>query len=163
MKKLKKLLKFISIFLTTTLFLSFIGHQIIKFFWNFDIFSITSYAKLVEFWENGGVFKTFKDLSLIVCLLLLPISIIVSTYKLYKKGFWKTVLFPLIFTYRKLTRPKNLEPEHVSIKNLGAKEKTLDEIISEKIKEKGQNQENNYTIKDIRSQISQKIKENETQ
>ena len=163
MKKLKKLLKFVSIFLTTTFFLSLIGGQIIKFFWNFDNFGATSYIKLVDFWENGGVFKTFKDISLIVCLLLLPIFIIISTNKLYKKGFWKTVLYPLIFSYKRLTRPKNLEPEHVSIKNLGAKDRTLDEIISEKIKEKGQNQETSHTITDIRSQISQKIQENETQ
>ena len=160
---MKKLLRYVLIFLTTSSFLLLIGGQIIKFFWNFDIFGATSYIKLTDFWENGGVFKTFKDISLILCLLLLPIFIIISTNKLYKKGFWKTVLYPLIFLYKRLTRPKNLEPEYVSIKNLGAKDRTLEEIISEKIKEKGQNQENSHTIKDIRNQISQKIQENETQ
>ena len=56
-----------------------------------------------------------------------------------------------------------MEVEHVSIKNLGIKDKSLDEIISAKLKEKGEDQTSVHTIKDIRQQISAKLEENKKQ
>ena len=70
---------------------------------------------------------------------------------------------PVLKLYRKVTRPKNMEPEHVSIKNLGSKERTLDEIISDKLKEKGESLIQNKESISLRQQISAKIEENEKQ
>ena len=162
MKKLKKIIRFLMILLATTSFFAFIGYFIVMFFWRFNILDLSHYRSLYVFWMKGGVFNTFSDLSLLLCLLLLPILIIKYTKKLYKQGFWKNVLSPFIKLYKRVTRPKNLETEHVSIKNLGAKDKTLEEIIADKIKEKGEKQHQN-TLQDIRSQITEKIKENESQ
>ena len=56
-----------------------------------------------------------------------------------------------------------MEVEHVTIKNLGGKDKTLDEIISEKIKEQGQDNSSAHVVRDLRKQISAKIEDNEKQ
>lgn len=162
MKKIKKMLKFILILLTVATFIIFFSGYVFIFFWKFDILKEASYIKLQNFWNNGGVFRTFKDISLLVCLMLLPISIIISTKKLYKEGFWKTILTPFVMLWKKATNPKREEIQSVTIKNLGAKDKTLDDIINEKMKEKLKEETKN-TIQDIRNQISTKIKENETQ
>jgi hypothetical protein len=52
-----------------------------------------------------------------------------------------------------------MEVEHVSIKNIGVKDKTIDEIISEKIRG-NENSGAAHTSIDIRKQISAKIEEN---
>lgn len=56
-----------------------------------------------------------------------------------------------------------MEVEHVIIKNLGNKDKTLDEIISEKMKEKGENKQEENTSRSLREQIAAKIEENKKQ
>ena len=53
-----------------------------------------------------------------------------------------------------------MEVEHVTIKNLGGKDKTLDEIIEEKIKEENKSANGNM-VSDLRKQIAAKIEENE--
>jgi hypothetical protein len=134
---------------------TFFGRFIFQLFWNFDILDARDYNTLYKFWENGGVFKTFRDCTLAVSLILFPIAWLCVSKKLYKYGLGKFLLLPIIATYRKVTRPKSLEIEHVSIKNIGVKDKTIDEIISEKIKGGFAN-----TSLDIRKQISAKIEEN---
>lgn len=159
---MKKTIRFMSILSVLFVFWAYIGRIFFKFFWNFDIFSSKHYLGLYQFWEKGGVFKSFKDISLILCLIILPIVWIKTTKRFYKQGFWKSVLSPVIKIYKKLSYPKNLEVEHVSIKNLGAKDRSLEEIISDKLKEKGEstNQKAN-TTQNLREQVSAKLKENE--
>ena len=163
MKKLKKFFRFISILLVVTIFFISICNWLFQIVWNFELFNPESYKKISIFWEKGGVIKSFKDLSLAFSFIFFPILTIIISFRLYKKGFWKTMLYPLYCIYRFFTRPKVTEVEHVSIKNLGSKNKTIDEIISDKIKEKGENIANQHTISDIRQQVSAKIGENEKQ
>lgn len=163
MKKLKKFFRFIFILIVVTIFFIFICSHLFQFLWNFDIFNSDNYKRVTIYWEKGGVFKTFKDVSLVFSFVLFPILSIIVSFKLYKKGFWKTILYPFYKIYRFFTRPKVTEVEHVSIKNLGAKSRTIDEIISDKIKEKGENTTSQHTIMDIRQQISAKLEENEKQ
>ena len=159
MKKLKKSLRFIVISMLVLSVFVFIGRFFFQFFWNFDILDKKDYETLYRFWERGGVFKTFKDCALAVSLIAFPFVWFYYSKKLYNYGLGKFLLVPIVAIYRKTTRPKSLDIEHVSIKNIGAKDKTIDELISEKIKggEKGGNANTSF---DIRKQISAKIEEN---
>ena len=133
MKKIKKFLRFCFISAIVLAVFLVLGRIIFRLFWKFDILNAASYQKMQDFWESGGVFNTFKDCSLLASMLLFPLIWLYSSYKLYKYGLIKFLTKPIIVLYRKLTRPKVMEVEHVSIKNMGSKDKTLDEIISEKL------------------------------
>lgn len=163
MKKIKKFIRFLSILITMFAILASIGQVVFQYLWGINLFDIKSYQKLYKLWDSGYVFRSFNDISLLFSLIFLPIFWLKSSFTLYKKGFWKTMSIPFVKIYRKLTRPKNMEVEHVSIKNLGIKGKSLDEIISAKLKEKGEDPTSVHTIKDIRQQISAKLEENKKQ
>lgn len=163
MKKIKKLCRFCFISALVLIVFLFLGRIIFRLLWNFDILSAVSYQKMQNYWENGGVFNTFKDCSLLFALLLFPIIWLYFAKKLYKYGLIKFLTNPIILLYRRLTRPKVMEVEHVSIKNMGAKDKTLDEIISEKLKSEGKQSGLAHLSKDLRKQIAAKIGENEKQ
>lgn len=160
MKKLKKMIKFTFISLLVLVVVTYIGRFLFLLFWNFDILKGSSYIKVYKYWNGGGEFKNFKDCSLVVCLLLFPIVWYKLSNKLYKYGLTNFILNPIIKGYRRATRPKSLEVEHVSIKNIGKKDKSLDEIISDKLKEKNISMSSEQTSKNIRQQISSKIGEN---
>ena len=162
MKKIKKFIRFLLILSVCFVFFTYVGRIVSVFLWNFDILSSKPYISLYLFWENGGVFNSFRDITLILYLFFLPIFFWKSICLLYKKGFWKTVLTPFVKIYTRLTRPNNMEVEHVSIKNLGAKDKSIDEIISDKLKQKGETHNNtNSVTRNLRQQVAEKIKENE--
>ncbi|MBO5037906.1 MAG: hypothetical protein J6C85_00405 [Alphaproteobacteria bacterium] len=163
MKKIKKLFRFCFISVLVLIVFLFLGRIIFRLLWNFDILSAVSYQKMQNYWESGGVFNTFKDCSLLGSLLLFPIIWLHASYKLYKYGLGKFLTRPIILLYRRLTRPKVMEVEHVSIKNMGSKDKTLDEIISEKLKSEGKQGSSAHLSKDLRKQIAAKIGENEKQ
>ena len=96
-------------------------------------------------------------------LFLMPVIWLVLSYKLYKYGLVKFLLNPLVKLYRRITRPKTMEVEHVSIKNLGGKDKTLDEIIAEKVEKQRGNKSAGHASQNLRRQIAAKIEENEKQ
>lgn len=161
MKKLMNLLRFSTISVFMLVFVIGVGHVLFKLFWNFDILNQKSYQILYDYWEKGGVFNTFRDCSLALSLLATPIIWLKLSYKIYKKGFWKSVFSIFDKSYRHLTRPKNMEIEHVSLKNIGGKDKTLDEILTDKIKEQNGSSSTEHMSRDIRKQIAAKIEENE--
>ena len=163
MKKLKKFCRFFVISAITLAPVLFICQIIFKIIWKFDILNRNSYRVVAEYWNKGGVYNTPRDWCLGIAFLLIPVFWLKLSYKIYKIGFWKFIFAPIIYTYRRLTCPKNMEVEHVTIKNLGGKDKTLDEIISEKIKEQGQDNSSAHVVRDLRKQISAKIEENEKQ
>ncbi|MBE6463369.1 MAG: hypothetical protein E7005_06420 [Alphaproteobacteria bacterium] len=163
MKKIKKFLRFVIISCFMLAIFVYIGRFFFNMLWDFDIISLRSYAVLNSYWNEGGNFNDFKELSLLGCLILFPILWLRCSMKIYKKGFFKTLASLFSKSYRKLTRPKNMETEHVSIKNLGSKDRTLDEIISDKIKEKGGNIAQGKESTNLRHLISAKIEENEKQ
>ena len=160
MKKIKKFVRFLAIAVVVFVVLGYISQFLFKILWNFEIFNHKSYELIYEYWEKGGVFNTFKDCSLAASLFLLPIIGLILSYKLYKFGLVKFITLPISKLYRRLTRPKVMEVEHVTIKNLGGKDKTLDEIIDEKIKEENKSANGNM-VSDLRKQIAAKIEENE--
>lgn len=161
MKKIKNFLRFTIISAFVFVVLALIGQVVFRLFWNFELLNKESYSVLVEYWEKGGVFNTFRDCSLALSLLFWPILWLMWSYKIYKKGFWKTVVSIIDKTYRKLTRPQSLEIEHVSLKHIGGKDKTLDEIITDKIKERNADTGTNHMSANLRRQIAAKIGENE--
>ncbi len=163
MKKLKKMLRFSMISALVLVVFIFIFRALFRLIWNFDILSWEPYQKIIDFWNKGGNFNTTKDCSLLAGLVLMPVIWLIASYKLYKYGLKKFLTVPIIKLYRRLTRPKNMEIEHVTIRNLGSKDKTLDEIIADKIKEHGESTGLGHTSKDLRQQISAKIGENEKQ
>lgn len=163
MKKLKKMVRFCFISALVLVVFVFIFRMLFRLIWNFDILSWEPYQKIIDFWNKGGNFNTTRECSLLAGLVLMPIIWLLASYKLYKYGLKKFLTTPIIKIYRRLTRPKNMEVEHVVIKNLGLKDKTLDEIITDKIKEQGESMGLGHTSKNLRQQISSKIGENEKQ
>lgn len=163
MKKIKKMLRFCSISAVVLICWVYLCQIAFKFLWNFEILDQSSYKAVALYWEKGGVFNTFHDISLGGSLILAPVLWLVLSYKLYKYGFWKFVFSLVIKLYNHFNRPKNLEVEHVSIKNIGGKDKTIDEIISEKIEAQGKKTTSVHAAKSIREQIATKIEENENQ
>lgn len=143
--------------------LGYIARFIFKLFWNFDLLNAKSYELLSKYWNGGGVFNTFHDCSLGASLFLLPVFWLWWSYKLYKRGFWKSVLSPIDKLYHKMTRPKDMEIKHVSLKNLGGKDKTLDEIISDKIKAQKGDASTEHMARNLRKEIAAKLEENEKQ
>lgn len=161
MKKIKKFSRFCAISAATIVPVLFICQMIFKLIWHFDILDKKSYKIVAEFWEQGGVYNTFRDWSLGIAFLIIPVIWIMLSRKIYKFGFWKFIFYPIVVIYRRATRPESMEVEHVTIKNLGGKDKTLDEIISDKIKEQGKDKGSAHIVRDLRKQISAKIEENE--
>ena len=121
MAKVEKLIKFFTVCAVVFVVLGYICRELFKFIWNFDIFNRESYRILYDYWENGGVFNTFRDCSLGLFLFLMPVIWLVLSYKLYKYGLVKFLLNPLVKLYRRITRPKTMEVEHVSIKILAGR------------------------------------------
>ncbi|MCM1323106.1 MAG: hypothetical protein NC218_02880 [Acetobacter sp.] len=160
MKKIGKLLRFMTISIFVLAAQLCVGQIVFKVLWNFDLLNRESYQMLYNYWEKGGVFNTFRDCSLGAVLLLFPIIWLIISHKIYKRGFWKSIISIIDKSYRKITRPQSLEIEHVSIKNIGGKDKTLEEIITDKIKEQNNNT-GGHTSVNIRKQIAAKIEENE--
>lgn len=161
MKKIKKLIRFTMISIIVLVAVIYISRILFRFIWAFDIIDPKSYKIMYEYWEKGGVFNTFRDCSLGFGLLILPIIWLFLSYKLYKFGLFKLITLPISRLYRRLTRPKNMEIEHVSIKNMGGKDKSIDEIIKEKIEKQEGNQYQGNNIMDLRKQVAAKIEENE--
>ncbi len=163
MKKIIKFIRFCTISSVIFGLYAAVASIFFKMIWGFRLFAPEPYVKLYSFWEKGGVFKEVKDISLVASLIALPVCSLISGYKMYKKGFWKTILSMFSHIYRRCTRPKNMEVEHVAIKNLGSKSRTLDEIISDKMKEKGETLTQEVTSLSLRQQVSAKVEENKIQ
>jgi len=163
MKKIKNFIRFCVVSFIVLMVFLYVGRIFLKLIWNFDILSTKSYQIILEYWEKGGNFSTTKDLSLMAVFVLFPIFWLICSYKLYKYGVGRFLSEPIIKIYRKITRPKNVEIEHIAIKNLGNKDKSLEEIISERIKEKTADNQADDTGRSLREQIAAKIKENEKQ
>ena len=72
MKKIKKFFKFTLISCFTLVVFAYVGRFFFNLFWDFDIISPKSYKVLKNYWNNGGSFKEFKELSLLICLILFP-------------------------------------------------------------------------------------------
>lgn len=160
MKKFKNFLRFSAISALVLVVFVFIGQFLFKLIWHFDILSKKSYLIIADYWNKGGVFNTFRDYSLGFALFLFPIIWLYYSRKLYKFGLGKFLTIPIIKTYRYFTRPESLEVEHVVVKNMGAKDKSLEDIIADKIKEQAK-ESMGHTSRDLRKQISAKIGENE--
>lgn len=163
MKKLKNFFRFSFISILVLIVFIFIARYLFVLLWHFDILSWDSYQMIIDYWNNGGVFNTFKDCSLGVALIAFPIIWLYYSRKLYKYGLKKFFTTPIIKTYRYFTHPKSMEVEHVVVKHMGEKGKSLEDIIADKIKE--ENKKNGYSSasKDLRKQIAAKIGENEEQ
>jgi len=162
MKKLKNFLRFIFISVLVLIVFIYIGRFLFNVIWDFDILSQSSYQMIADYWNGGGVFNTFRDCSLCAALIAFPLIWLYYSRKLYKYGLKKFFTTPIIKTYRYLTRPKSMEVEHVVVKNMGTKSKSLEDIIADKIKEQNKNS-HNFATRDLRQQISAKIGENDKQ
>ena len=165
MKKIKKFFRFCLISLLLLAVFLPISNILFRLIWNFELLNPKSYSMIADYWEKGGVFNTAKDYSLGFSMLFLPIIWLICSYKLYKYGLLKFLLVPITKIYRYATRPESMDVEHVSIKHLGEKERTIDEIIADRIKAENKDSTGPQaqTVKDLRQQISTKLGENENQ
>lgn len=161
MKKIKNFVRFCFISAIVLVVFLYISRFLFLFIWDFDILAKEPYMLVKKYWDKGYTFGSFRDYSLAISLIALPILWLVCSYKLYKYGLKKFLTMPIIKTYRRLTRPKNMEMEHVVVKNLGIKDKSLDVIISDKIKEQNKDGGPAHVTRDLRRQIAAKIEENE--
>ena len=156
MKKIFKILSFVFISVLLLILFTIVGRYLFIKILDFDILRKSSYTGLMQVWNSGGKI----NFSLLFCFLIWPSLWLYCSIRLYKYGFWKFIFWPVIKLYIHYTKPKNVEEVHVNIKNLGGKDKNLDEIISQKMKEKGMKSGDTTTIKNLRQQISTKIEEN---
>lgn len=161
MKKIKNFLRFCFIGAIVLVVFLYIGQFLFKVIWNFNLLDKEPYLEIKKYWDKGHIFGTFRDYSLGLSLIALPIIWFICSYKLYKYGLKKFLTMPIIKTYRRLTRPKSMDVEHVVVRNLGVKDKSLDDIIANKIKEEHPNAGASHITRDLRQQISAKIEENE--
>ena len=161
MKKIKKFLRFCCISALVLIILLYISQILFRFIWHFNLLDKEPYLEIKSYWNKGHTFGTARDYSLGLSLLALPIIWLVCSYKLYKFGLKKFLTLPIIKIYRRLTRPKSMDVEHVVVKNLGVKDKSLEDIIAKKIKEKGGNTGTGHISQSLRRQIATKIEENE--
>ena len=161
MKKIKKFLRFCCISALVLVVLLYISQILFRLIWHFDILDKEPYLMIKAYWNKGHTFGTARDYSLGLSLIALPIIWLVCSYKLYKFGLKKFLTMPIIKIYRRLTRPKSMEVEHVVVRNMGVKDKSLDDIIANKIKEKTANAGTGHISQNLRKQIATKIEENE--
>lgn len=161
MKKIKKFLRFCFISAIVLVFFVYIGQFLFKLIWNFDVLSKEPYLAIKKSWDRGHTFGSLRDYSLALSLIAWPIIWLICSYKLYKFGLKNFLTVPIIKIYRRLTRPKNMEVEHVVVKNLGVRDKSLDDIIANKIKEQNKDKASGHVAQNLRQQISAKIEENE--
>ena len=96
MKKIIKLFRFSVIGLLVFCVFAFVGRFVFQFLWGFNILDKNDYNTLYNFWEKGGSFKTFKDITFIVSLIAFPIVWFIASKKLYKFGLGKFLLLPKI-------------------------------------------------------------------
>ena len=163
MKKVKKLFKFCVDSIIVLLVLIFLYRIIILFLWKFDIIDKHSYQLMEQYWNSGGTFNSFKDCMFGLCLLTFPFMWGICSYKVYKKGLLNIILWPIKKIYHSITKPETLEIERVAIKNLRGKDRSLEEIIADKMQEESKKNPSSHTAKELRKQISAKIGENENQ
>jgi len=161
MKKIKNFLRFCFISAIVLIVFLYIGRILFRLIWNFDFLTKEPYLIIKKYWDKGHTFGTLRDYGIALSLLAFPIMWLICSYKLYKFGLKKFLTLPIIKTYRRLTRPKVMDVEHVVVKNLGVKDKSLDDIIANKIKEQHLNTGSNHITRNIRQQIAAKIEENE--
>ena len=120
-------------------------------FWNFDIFSYASWQRLSDFWNAGGTFKNFKELSLLfsiifavpiwvlLCILLYKIKYLESIYKLFQ------IIAP---------SEKDTSTDRIIIKNIGCHSVSHEEAMLTSLKNK---QAETHSANKIRSAFLQKI------
>ncbi|MBR2273808.1 MAG: hypothetical protein IJ864_03125 [Alphaproteobacteria bacterium] len=163
MKKLKNFFRFCTISTITLVLLTIVARFIFRMIWHFDILDKHSYQLMAEYWNSGGIFNSLQDYSLGLMFLSLPIIWLWISYKTYRFGLMRLLSLPITKIYRYLTRPETYDVEHVKIKNLRGKEKNIEELIAEKIKEENPNSGAAHTVKNLRAQISARIGENKKQ
>ena len=152
---MKKIIKFIRncvVFILWTILFTFIIKNILHIFWNFNIFSAHTWKTLFAFWNQGGVFKTPSDLTLLLILFLTPFLYIIGFIKTKKTNYLK-LLSSLFKIFNKT--PKN------NFERILIKEKTSPTQMIEDVKNeiKSIKPEKNKETNNIRSDVSKKMKE----
>jgi hypothetical protein len=124
---------------------------------NEDPLSPETYARMSDYWNNGGVLKGRHILMLLLLVAYFPICCL-GCYKLYHYKYMKLLTIPLnkIVNYG---LDGYVAPD-VNIKNLKIEEKkTLEQIVQERLnEEKKKNQQAGNPV-DFRKNIIEKINE----
>ena len=156
---MKKLLKIFSLVLSlivwTYLYVILFG-QILLCFWNFNILSAQSWNIVYQYWESGGIIRTWQDYLLLLCLVLyLPLWYI--GWKHFRRISWlQVLLWPLNRYNRYLVDKYGEGAQHITIKNMGTGGIKIEEEIEQKAKPQTKI-ETGEEVNKIRAAVTEKI------
>ena len=131
--------------------------MIVRYIWNFDLFDVSRWKFISEFWQRNGTISGFSDYMFFLSLLVIVIVWIRGWKKFYKIQYVKALLKPFEYFSKKQIEKYSKEDKHVVIKNLTVGEKiTIDDLIAEKIKEEEKTPKTKES-ENLRQGILQKI------
>lgn len=156
MKKLFKIISLSISFLVWTYLYILLSGLILIYFWNFNILSSQSWNIVRQYWESGGVIRTWQDYLLVLYLLCyLPLWYI--GWKYVKNTNWLQVLLWPINRYNRYIIDKYGDSEqHVSLKNMGTGGIKIEEEIELKAKPQSKI-ETDAEVNKIRAAVKEKI------
>ncbi len=129
--RIVKIIKLVLVFCISLWVYANLLDYLFLLFWNFDIFSYSSWQKLSNFWNAGGTFKNPKELSLLFSIIFaIPIWIVLCIL-LYKIKYIETI-FKLFRYFNK--EETNTEEERIVIKNIGIQNVSQEEAMLTKVK-----------------------------
>lgn len=152
MKKILKFLRNCLVFVIWTSLFIFIFKTLIYLVWSFDITSVKSWQTILQYWNQGGVFKTAPDIILLFLLLLLPFIYFIGFIKAKRINYIKSISSFFGFFFRE----KDEEPERIVIKGMKTTQQMINEVKNELESLKP---EKNKEAGNIRSNILKKINE----
>jgi hypothetical protein len=131
--------------------------------WGFDLFSIQSWQTIWLYWNRGGIIKGAFEYMLFITFFVALIIWYKGLKRLNHVNFLKLFIKPFEYFSKKQIEKFENASKHITIKNLVVGEKiTLDDLIEEKIKEEGSQQQQKES-QNLRENISKKIIERKGQ
>lgn len=127
MKKILNFIRTYTILFLWTIFFVFILENLLSVFWNFNILSYYSWKTLSNFWNNGGIFKTPADITLLFILVMTPFLFIIGFVKIKKINYFEKLCSFFKFLKK---RPKE-NHERILIKNIKSTEQIIENIKNE--------------------------------
>ena len=156
---IKKLLKLIRFFVVgivwSYIFIALAGLSFI-YFWNFNIFSASSWQKIDYFWQAGGIIKTYKDYWFLFSLFFLPILWIITWRKVNAFNFLNVIIYPYeLFSDLMMSR-RNKITYSSTLKHSKSSEEIVEDI---KYKLESIKPEETKEVANIRENVKNKISE----
>ncbi len=158
MKKILKIFRNFLVITGWTFVFLFVSRLLMSLIWSFDFLSYHSWSIFSNFWNTGGVFKSFPDIMLLICLFMLPFLWFFGLRKSLKLNYVRFFLSPFVAINRFLS-PNNTVPERIVLKNVKSTQQMIEDIKEEIASIKPAKNEKAGSIRDtINKKISEEVK-----